>query len=359
MKILALLLTLFFPFLVEGQNLIPNPSFESINYCETKIPCSPSEWYSVSNMPYGYQNNMLKPANGKHSIAFLIAFEKEIRTYWQTMLLCNLQAGKEYMISFYLYAPNSRVETSYFGVYLSDTLFRSGSDTIIQKNDQTTIPTQNVALLKNGWYKITLPYKATGNEKYLLLGNFAMDSNNTILRRAGDNKKFIEYYIDDIALVPTDKHSRKCSEYQRRYDSLYVANIRHADFHNSVPAQDDISDSQHFVYPPMPDTLLLGELNFNFDSDTLISTKPLNDYFDSINFSKISNIEIVGYTDSIGKQSYNLKLSEKRALSVKEYLLNTYNLPDSLVTTIGKGIIKDNTLLEKNRRVELRVYRKQ
>lgn len=91
-----------------------------------------------------------------------------------------------------------------------------------------------------------------------------------------------------------------------------------------------------------PDTLLLSNINFNFDSDKLISTKNIRNYFGSTDASTINKIEITGYTDSIGGVSYNLKLSERRALSVKEYFLNTYKFPENLIKSEGKGMIEDN-----------------
>lgn len=343
MKFKLLLLLLLISIVVRSQNLIPNPSFESINYCETRISCSPSAWYSVSNIPYGYQNDLLKPIDGKHSIAFLIAYEKEIRTYWQTMLLCNMQAGERYSISFNLYAPKIKFEPENLGIYLSDKLFHSKNDTIIQMGQTITIYEQNLFLLKKGWFKITLPYTATGKEKYLLLGNFNKKSNKLILKNSGLNIKIIEYYVDNFSLKPINKNVSKCAEFNMRNDSLYSSSIRHANFSNTQPTE-VISNTQNLPLLSKADTLLLSKINFNFDSDKLLSTKNINKYFDSINVSTIDKIEIRGYTDSIGDKSYNLNLSQRRALSVKEYLMNTYKLPESLITAAGKGMIKDKSL---------------
>ena len=104
MRTTLFIVLLLFALDTTGQNLIPNPSFESINYCETNTPCSPSGWYSVTNIPYGYQNDLPKAFDRKHSLAFLIAFEKEIRFYWQTMLLCSLQDGEKYNLEFAIYS---------------------------------------------------------------------------------------------------------------------------------------------------------------------------------------------------------------------------------------------------------------
>src|SRR5580658_4560979 len=44
----ALVLILLFQ-RVEGQNLVPNPSFEDVNMCsEFDQPCSPSAWFYLS-----------------------------------------------------------------------------------------------------------------------------------------------------------------------------------------------------------------------------------------------------------------------------------------------------------------------
>lgn len=44
-----------------------------------------------------------------------------------------------------------------------------------------------------------------------------------------------------------------------------------------------------------------------------------------------------GYTDSIGSEDYNMKLSEKRAASVKKYLVETFNIDGKRLTTVGYG----------------------
>jgi len=68
-------------------------------------------------------------------------------------------------------------------------------------------------------------------------------------------------------------------------------------------------------------------------------------------------IQIIGHTDSVGNDAYNLNLSNKRADAVKKYLISK-NIPETLITSVGKGEtmpIADNKTAEgrfKNRRVE-------
>jgi len=69
-------------------------------------------------------------------------------------------------------------------------------------------------------------------------------------------------------------------------------------------------------------------------------------------------VEIAGHTDSTGSEKANLAISEKRALSVKKYLQDKYNIPENRMTIKGYGSSKpvaDNNTQEgrsKNRRVE-------
>ena len=70
------------------------------------------------------------------------------------------------------------------------------------------------------------------------------------------------------------------------------------------------------------------------------------------------NIKIVGHTDSDGKDTDNLVLSQKRAESVKRALVNEFGIDANKLSTEGKGesvpLNKNTNALEKaqNRRVE-------
>ena len=85
--------------------------------------------------------------------------------------------------------------------------------------------------------------------------------------------------------------------------------------------------------------------------DKLISV--FNSYADT-------NIEIFGYTDNTGKPEYNFVLSQKRATSVKDYLVSK-GLKESRFKTSGSGIadpIATNDTPEgrsQNRRVEFAI----
>lgn len=104
-----------------------------------------------------------------------------------------------------------------------------------------------------------------------------------------------------------------------------------------------------------------NEVTFDVDS---ASIKPHS--FSSL--EKVSDVivkygstaEIVGHTDSTGSDSYNQSLSERRASSVKSYLVNQ-GVPGSLLSYRGQGETQpraDNNSAsgrQLNRRVELYV----
>ncbi len=105
---------------------------------------------------------------------------------------------------------------------------------------------------------------------------------------------------------------------------------------------------------------------FSFDSAKLTADTPkLDEIAGVLNANpSIDNVVITGYTDRIGSDKYNQKLSERRAASVKEYLVSKGVAANRLVAE-GKGkanpVVECNDkkradlikCLEPNRRVEV------
>ena len=103
-------------------------------------------------------------------------------------------------------------------------------------------------------------------------------------------------------------------------------------------------------------------VRFDLNKSTLTSQAKtnLNKLVPVFNSYADTNIEIFGYTDSTGKPEYNLTLSQKRAESVKTYLISK-GLVASRFKTSGHGIadpIATNDTKEgqsQNRRVEFAI----
>lgn len=95
------------------------------------------------------------------------------------------------------------------------------------------------------------------------------------------------------------------------------------------------------VPPPAPRfqkyTLSVTEL-FAFDSAELQKSQPKLDEIANVlmNDSTIDDVLIVGYTDRIGSDTYNQKLSERRAQAIKKYLVGKGVKAERLVAK-GKG----------------------
>ena len=105
-----------------------------------------------------------------------------------------------------------------------------------------------------------------------------------------------------------------------------------------------------------------GRALFEFDSSDLTNDgrNELGDLVKKLNGqTKIKRIEIVGHADSTGPDAYNMKLSERRANTVKGYLEKS--LKAVAVTARGMGEtspIADNSTAagrRMNRRVEVEV----
>lgn len=77
--------------------------------------------------------------------------------------------------------------------------------------------------------------------------------------------------------------------------------------------------------------------------------------------ARINTIQIFGYTDDIGKDAYNFKLSSKRANAIKNILIDNGIKSKIIISIEGKGkILIDDDILEnipekrsKNRRVDI------
>jgi OOP family OmpA-OmpF porin len=110
------------------------------------------------------------------------------------------------------------------------------------------------------------------------------------------------------------------------------------------------------------DTIVLRGVNFEFDKARLtVNAKTLLDQVaDALLARPDIKVEIDGHTDSKGSDAYNQNLSQRRAESVKQYLVGR-GIDAGRMTTQGFGESKpvaDNSTAEGrelNRRVELKI----
>lgn len=102
---------------------------------------------------------------------------------------------------------------------------------------------------------------------------------------------------------------------------------------------------------------------FDFDKFNLDDKQgnTVVDFIKNTDSTRIESIQIFGYTDDVGKEAYNFKLSTKRANVIKEKLTQSGIKNKIIVTIEGKGriLIEDDVVenlpekRSKNRRVDV------
>jgi type IX secretion system PorP/SprF family membrane protein len=102
--------------------------------------------------------------------------------------------------------------------------------------------------------------------------------------------------------------------------------------------------------------------NFEFNSTNIDeeSAKYLNEIAGILNDNQRLSLSLIGHTDNIGSEKFNMRLSKQRAQVVKDYLLDQ-DIASERIDVDGKGIqepLNDNSTEEQrtlNRRVELKI----
>jgi OOP family OmpA-OmpF porin len=115
--------------------------------------------------------------------------------------------------------------------------------------------------------------------------------------------------------------------------------------------------------PPLITEIAFKHVLFDFDEAQLDdeAIDQLNEVLGIMLESKSYKLEIIGHTDSFGREGYNLELSQERAFQVIEYLA-ARGIDRSRLSILWKGEkepVSSNSNSagrQKNRRVEFRVY---
>lgn len=116
--------------------------------------------------------------------------------------------------------------------------------------------------------------------------------------------------------------------------------------------------------PPTVQRFRTQSILFAFDSDEMVGN--YHDVLEELAAflqSGFRELIVEGHTDSIGSDAYNDKLSLRRALAIKRYLITKFQMNGSKIRTIGYGErrpIADNGNYQgrqQNRRVEFEILR--
>jgi outer membrane protein OmpA-like peptidoglycan-associated protein len=91
---------------------------------------------------------------------------------------------------------------------------------------------------------------------------------------------------------------------------------------------------------PMAPHTRLASVYFEFNKSTLTpeATATLNELLATLRHKHIGAVTIAGYADAVGSNSYNLRLSEKRARAVQHYLkVHGFEHSNTDVRALGDG----------------------
>ena len=123
------------------------------------------------------------------------------REYLQGHLSTTLIPGQQYTVEFWVsFADNCTYATNNLGVYFSTTQVNVASMCVYNVTPQlnyTGAPITNMT----GWELISFTYTATAAYNYFVLGNFYDDVSTTTVNMGGP-KGTIRYFVDDVAIYP-------------------------------------------------------------------------------------------------------------------------------------------------------------
>ncbi|HKR05807.1 MAG TPA: T9SS type A sorting domain-containing protein [Bacteroidia bacterium] len=218
-KILLSLVLLSILIAAKGQNLVNNGDFEQHNACPTGVnQLSTSQYWtnpaglspdyyhkcgsagvSPPDCVFGYQDTHNDSAIGGIGLWWSAGLFRE---YLQTSLTSQLTAGTCYHFEMYVnFANNNRYATDAMGVYFSNVAI-TGVSNLIGYTPQISNTVGFITDTLN-WTLLSGNFTATGNENFLIIGNFKDDaSTDTMMVNPNGSVTFTYYYFDDVSLTP-------------------------------------------------------------------------------------------------------------------------------------------------------------
>ncbi len=375
------LLLLLFSFCIcksHAQNLLANGGFEDRNIClEYHTGCAPEAWFRVplsAVTASGGTSGYLMGNRFESIVMENVAHPMLFRSFIYTRLLCSLDSGKVYR-----FRSSFRTDESGFDhvdvIMLPFEPYRNKRQLAAAKQ-RFAITKQQRQLneLPGNWYEYMFEFTATGQERYLVLGNFSKEA--LPLKREQMFQPNIIYDVDNISLLPVDTTLAICPEWKNNKQKLYQNNSRHTAFNyidneTEVPVAETVIPKKDtpvntpkptpVLAPVVNDTLVVPDVLFKFDKSELnpAFAGRLDTLISKIKNRTFKRIEVLGHTDSLGTDIYNQKLSASRATTVKKYLIERLHYPeDNIITksfaaTLPVSTNKTKEGRQKNRRVEI------
>ena len=358
-----------------NRDLLPNWNYPTkgtpdyFNICSTGTTSVPSNFagYMSAKEGNGYVGIMLKSK------------KPEYREYLQTKISQPLIKGEKYCLSFYYaLAERSSFTIDSFGVTFRQSAERRAHDISLGGTPQFSVSSGNAVKCRASWTSFCHEFVATGKEQYLLIGNFTNDKNTNVISvdvsdtQSSNIKQYAYFYIDEVKLVNlagcnwctcnetnrininfqinepsafdladgevTTEISGGTQPYvyewstgdstqfiEKLYEGDYtlkVTDIKGCSSKNSISVLSPVNFIDVLASIDKNVPLSLNEISFEFNKSELSdsSFNQLNMLMTYLMRNATINVQVIGYTDSVGDATYNLLLSEKRAKSVVKYL---------------------------------------
>lgn len=350
-----------------AQNLAPNPSFEDHSYCPVNFnqgqleivkdwnqaSQGTSDYFHACSRLVGVPDNSFghQPAKEGNGYLGLIAFapsKRNYREYMQAKLSESMGADQLYCVSFFVSsADQAEFVTDGLGAIFSQHRIKNPGQKNIAMTPDLANPLTNILDDSESWMLLSDVYKAKGGERYVTLGNFLPDHQIQVKKRNVEEYEHLRkwesayYFVDEVSIVPVDSR---------------------ADCICSIPLiAADIRDSLRWKMPPGKE-FKFDNVLFGFDNDELASEsqETLNEVAGWMRNNDFLFLEVMGHTDIVGSEAYNLGLSQRRAERVIDYL-TALGVPAARLSIEYYGSSrpvannKDGTGRAQNRRVDFKI----
>ncbi|MBK6993765.1 MAG: OmpA family protein [Lewinellaceae bacterium] len=342
-------------------NIVPNPSFERfasapigwsykgayfgevVKYWFSATTASPDIYGPDVHVPMDWADKGFgdqKPRTGK-CMAGLTLFgctngKPHCREFVEIQLAEPLVIGQAYHVEFWVTHLDKSLQINNLGAYFSISEIKRQTDEVLVRDAQ--VSAKNIVPAPGGkWVKVSGQFVAKYEAEYVVIGNFQDDFNTLSQAPKADCFNYAYYYLDDVLV-------KKIPPYM------------------PVPVKPDDLSLQK-LEPGK--TIQLKNIYFEFDKDELMprSYVELNKLLKIMRENPKLSIEIVGHTDALGDDDYNLELSRRRALAVVNFLQQN-KISKNRLRSHGDGEAKPIASNEtdegraQNRRVEFVVVKK-
>jgi outer membrane protein OmpA-like peptidoglycan-associated protein len=240
------------------------------------------------------------------------------RTYLQIKLTKPLIAGKKYCVQFNIVlSKTSKYASNGIGMYISEKKPKDKDFQAFAMTPQIRNERNKIYEDQHAWRKVCGVYIATGNERYIAIGNFTDDADMSDKRDFLKKRKLKEfpqlqvveayYYIDEVSLINLEELDVcACDDEDDGGNQMKVV------YSTSQSDDMDLDDA---------DLLELKNIYFNKNATTPSSAGTIREVIEILKANQDLNVEITGHMDKVEDRDNLNDLSIERAEAVYNYLI--------------------------------------